>query len=172
MANQNNTFLRARLNRVILIIITGLVLLALSLFVMLPEAITLASIIAALAAFILITGFIRLFNKRSYLTTLTPDAMIVRNARGKVVNKVAWSDIEEIFPRAPATILALGKLTEPCVAWSLNKPSKPHGMFAYTKGGKIPFGKSFDGFLPDPYLGYDKTSQLIVEYITRYKNAG
>lgn len=124
--------------------------------------------LAVVSGLIFVNGLSRLFNKNSYSTHLTSKAMVVYDSWGRVVNRAAWEDIAEIFPRQSETILGLGAWFKSTLAWRCNTSPKPRGLFAYTRGGKTPLGQRFDGFLPDPYSGYESVSKLVMEYRDKY----
>ncbi len=102
--------------------------------------------LAVVSGLIFVNGLSRLFNKNSYSTHLTSKAMVVYDSWGRVVNRAAWEDIAEIFPRQSETILGLGAWFKSTLAWRCNTSPKPRGLFAYTRGGKTLWDSALTGF--------------------------
>jgi hypothetical protein len=117
---------------------------------------------------ILFTGFasvnaaLRLFHPRSYATELRPDGFRVFDAFGRKVHDVSWLDVEHLTVfngngfTGPGTVLH--------VAWRCSPRQPGDGRQPWVRGGTNVVGESYDGALPDPYLGIEPMLELMKGY--------
>jgi hypothetical protein len=112
--------------------------------------------------FAAVNASLRLFHPRSYATELGPDGFRVFDAMGRKVHDVRWVDVEHL------TVFNGNGLTGPGtvlhVAWRCSPRCPGEGRQPWVRGGTNVVGESYDGALPDPYLGIEPMLQLMKDY--------
>jgi hypothetical protein len=116
----------------------------------------------AFAGFAAVNASFRLFHPRSYATELGPDSFRVFDWRGRKVHDVRWVDVEHLTVfngngfTGPGTVLH--------VAWRCSPRCPGEGRQPWVRGGTNVVGESYDGALPDPYLGIKPMLQLMKDH--------
>jgi hypothetical protein len=116
----------------------------------------------AFSGFGTVNASFRLFHPRSYVTELRPDCFRVFDVMGRKVHDVRWVDVEHL------TVFNGNGLTGPGTvlhaAWRCWPPCPGEGRQPWVRGGTNNVGESYDGALPDPYLGIEPMLQLMKGY--------
>jgi hypothetical protein len=153
--------LRPRLRRRLVFFVLAAGLLAFSVAGVFYNPI-LGAIGIAFFGFAAVNASFRLFHPRSYVTELGPDCFRVFDAMGRKVHDVRWVDVEHL------TVFHGNGLTGPGtvlhVAWRCSPRCPGEGRQPWVRGGTNRVGESYDGALPDPYLGIEPMLQLMKRY--------
>ena len=115
-----------------------------------------------LFGFAAVNASLRLFHPRSYATELGRDGFRVFDSMGRMVHDVRWADVEHL------TVFNANGLTGPGtvlhVAWRCLPRCPGEGRQPWVRGGTNVVGESYDGALPDPYLGIEPMLALMKGY--------
>jgi hypothetical protein len=111
-----------------------------------------------------VNGVLRLTGERAYATELDADGFRVHDSFGRVVHDVRWAEVEELLPFRGNGLAGPG--TQLHVAWRCNPRRPGKGRQPWARGGK-----DFDGALPDAYLGFEPTLELMLSYANANTNA-
>jgi hypothetical protein len=106
-------------------------------------------------------GF-RLFHPRSYATELGRDGFRVFDSMGRKVHDVSWADVEHLTVFNGNGLLGPGTVLQ--VAWRCSPRCPGEGRQPWVRGGTNVVGESYDGALPDPYLGIQPMLELMKTY--------
>jgi hypothetical protein len=153
--------LRPRLRRRLPFFVGALALFAFSVVGMFYNPIV-GAIGIVLFGFAAVNAALRLFHPRSYATELGPDGFRVFDSLGRKVHDVSWIDVEHLTVfngngfTGPGTVLH--------VAWRCSPRSPGVGRQPWVRGGTNNVGESYDGALPDPYLGIEPMLELMKGY--------
>jgi hypothetical protein len=153
--------LRPRLRRRVPFFVLALALLALSVGAAFYNPIV-GALGILFAGFGTVNAALRLFHPRSYATELHPDGFRVFDSLGRKVHDVSWANVEHLTVfngngfTGPGTVLH--------VAWRCAPRCPGEGRQPWVRGGTNVVGESYDGALPDPYLGIEPMLELMKGY--------
>jgi hypothetical protein len=153
--------LRPRLRRRIPYFVLALALLALSVGAAFYNPIV-GGLAIAFTGFASVNAALRLFHPRSYATELRPDGFRVFDSLGRKVHDVRWTDVVHLTVfngngfTGPGTVLH--------VAWRCSPRCSGKGRQPWARGGTNNVGETYDGALPDPYLGIEPMLELMKGY--------
>jgi hypothetical protein len=153
--------LRPRLRRRLTFFVLALALLALSVAAAFYNPIV-GGLGIVFTGFATVNASFRLFHPRSYVTELGPDSFRVYDSLGRKVHDVRWTDVEHL------TVFNGNALTGPGtvlhVAWRCWPRQPGNGRQPWVRGGTNVVGETYDGALPDPYLGIEPMLELMKDY--------
>jgi hypothetical protein len=153
--------LRPRLRRRIPFFVLAVGLLALSVVAAFYSPV-LGAIGIVFFGFAAVNAALRLFHPRSYATELRPEGFRVFDSMGRKVHDVSWLDVEHLTVfngngfTGPGTVLH--------VAWRCSPRCPGQGRQPWVRGGTNNVGETYDGALPDPYLGIKPMLELMKGY--------
>lgn len=153
--------LRPRLRRRLPFFVLAVGLLALSVVAAFYNPIV-GAIGIALFGFAAVNASFRLFHPRSYATELSPDGFRVFDSLGRKVHDVSWADVEHLTVFNGNGLTGPGTVLQ--VAWRCSPRCPGEGRQPWVRGGTNVVGESYDGALPDPYLGIEPMLELMKSY--------
>jgi hypothetical protein len=153
--------LRPRLRRRLPYFVLALAFLALSVVAAFYNPIV-GAIGILLFGFAAVNAAFRLFHPRSYATELGPDGFRVFDSMGRKVHDVSWTDVEHLTVFNGNGLTGPGTVLQ--VAWRCSPRCPGQGRQPWVRGGTNVVGESYDGALPDPYLGIEPMLELMKGY--------
>ena len=112
--------------------------------------------------FAAVNAAVRMWHPRAYATEVDGDGFRAYNWRGRLVHDVPWVDVAHLTIFHGNGLRGAGSVL--FLAWRCEPRRRRRGVQPWVRGGRNKVGETYDGALPDEYLGIERMLALFKEH--------